>query len=257
MQYYGVPENPVSAAMLKTLWPSGALQGAAASNNFFSADPEYGYSYNGIVKLDHKVNDKNTVSFRWFSGEGNQTAPVGSNLKDYYEVAPIHVQNYALVYNSAFSPAFSNQLLLGVNAFNQVFHDFNNSFDAKSLGLYLSPSTTFRGAPLLFILGFDPTGLTPPAGRIDITGHITDTLSYAAGKHQYRFGGEYRKAQVNEFYHQHALGGFVVDGTQGPWFSDFLHGTGFFQNIDIANYDIHVLTLADFITNAINISSIT
>jgi hypothetical protein len=157
MQFYGVPENPVSSAMLKTLWPSGALQGAAAPNNFFSADPEYGYSYNGIVKLDHKINDKNTVSFRWFSGEGNQTAPVGSNLKDYYEVAPIHVQNYALVYNSAFSPAFSNQLLLGVNAFNQVFHDFNNSFDTKSLGLYLSPSTTFRGAPHLVIRGFDET----------------------------------------------------------------------------------------------------
>ncbi|PYU78315.1 MAG: TonB-dependent receptor, partial [Acidobacteria bacterium] len=165
MQFYGVPENPVSSAMLKTLWPSGALQGAAAPNNFFSTDPEYGYSYNGIVKLDHKINDKNTVSFRWFSGEGNQTAPVGSNLKDYYEVAPIHVQNYALVYNSAFSPAFSNQLLLGVNAFNQVFHDFNDSFDTKSLGLYISPSATFRGAPHLVIRGFDETGLTPPAGR--------------------------------------------------------------------------------------------
>src|SRR5712692_4190645 len=227
MQYYGVPENPVSAAMLKTLWPSGALQGAAAPNNFFSADPEYGYSYNGIVKLDHKINDKNTVSFRWFSGEGNQTAPVGSNLKDYYEVAPIHVQNYALVYNSAFSPAFGNQLLLGVNAFNQVFHDFNNSFDTKSFGLYLSPSTNFKGAPALFIRGFDPTGLTPPLGRIDITGHVTDTLSYAAGKHQYRFGGEYRKAQANEFYHRQALGGFLFDGTQGPWFADFQNGTGF------------------------------
>ncbi len=144
MQYYGVPENPVSAAMLKTLWPSSALQGAVAPGNFFSTDPEYGYSYNGIVKIDHKINDKNNISFRWFSGEGNQVAPVGSNLKYYYEVAPIHVQNYALVFNSAFSPAFSNQLLLGVNAFNQVFHDFNNSFDTKSLGLYLSPSATFR-----------------------------------------------------------------------------------------------------------------
>src|SRR5713101_7246017 len=133
MQFYQVPVNPVSAAMLKTLWPSSALQGPAAPNNFFSADPEYGYSYNGIIKVDHKINEKNNVSFRWFSGEGNQVAPVGSHLKYYYEVAPIHVQNYALVFNSAFSPAFSNQLLLGVNAFNQVFHDFNNSFDAKSL----------------------------------------------------------------------------------------------------------------------------
>jgi hypothetical protein len=257
MQYYGIPENPVTAAMLKSLWPSSALQGAAAPNNFFSADPEYGYSYNGIVKLDHKINDKNTVSFRWFSGEGNQVAPVGSNLKNYYEVAPIHVQNYALIYDSVFSPALSNQLLLGVNAFKQVFHDFNDSFDTKSMGLYLSPSTTFSGAPNLFIFGFDQTGLTPPAGRIDITGQVTDTVSYIVGKHQYRFGGEYRKAQVNEFYRVHALGGFLFDGTQGPWYPDFQNGTGFFQNIDTANYDFNVLTLADFMAGDVSLSSIT
>jgi len=255
MQYYGVPENPVSDAMLKTLWPSSALQGAAAPYNF-SADPEYGYSYNGIVKVDHKINDKNSIAFRWFSGEGNQVAPAGSNLKYYYEVAPIHVQNYAVVYDSVFSPAFSNQLLLGVNAFNQIFHDFNNSFDTKSLGLYLSPSANFQGAPILLISGFDPTGVTPPSGRIDTTGHVTDTLSYAAGKHQYRFGGEYRKAQVNEFYHRQALGFFLFDGTQGPWFADFQNGTGFFQNIDTANYDFNVLSLADFMAGSVNHSSI-
>jgi hypothetical protein len=257
MQFYGVPENPVSAGMLKTLWPIAALQGPATPNNFFSADPEYGYSYNGVVKVDHKINENNTVSFRWFSGEGNQVAPVGSNLKDYYEVAPIHVQNYALIYNSVFSPAISNQLLLGVNSFNQVFHDFDNSFDTRSLGLYLSPSETFEGAPNLFILGFDQTGLTPPGGRIDITGHATDTLSYMVGKHQYRFGGEYRKAQVNEFYHLHALGGFLFDGTQGPWFPDFQNRTGFFQNIDTANYDFNILTLADFMAGDVSLSSIT
>src|SRR5207245_10038785 len=126
---------PVTEAMLTTPWPSGALQGAAAPNNCFSADPEYGYSYNGIVKIDHKINDKNNISFRWFSGEGNQVAPVGSNLKYYYEVAPIHVQNYAFINNSVFSSRFSNQLLLGVNTFNQVFHDFNNSFQIKSFAL--------------------------------------------------------------------------------------------------------------------------
>jgi hypothetical protein len=256
MQYYGVSVNPVSAAMLKSLWPSEALQGPAVPGNFFSADPEYGYSYNGIVKIDHKINDKNTVSFRWFSGEGNQVAPVGSNLKYYYQVAPIHVQNYAVVANSAFSLGFSNQLLLGVNAFNQVFHDFNNSFDTKSFGLYLSPSTVFRGGPHLLIRGFDGTGLTPPAGRIDITGHVTDTVSYVAGKHQVRFGGEYRKAQVNAFYHRRALGLFFFDGTQGPWFSDSQSGNGFFKNIDTANYDFSILALADFMAGDVNNSSI-
>ncbi len=256
MQYYGVPVHPVSAAMLKTLWPGGALQGAAASGNFYSTDPGYGYSYNGIIKVDHKLNDKNDISFRWFSGEGSQVAPIGSSLKYYFEVAPIHVQNYALVYNSAFSSRFSNQLLIGVNSFNQVFHDFNNSFETRSFGLYLSPSTRFTGAPHLIIDGFDQTGLTPPEGRIDITGHVTDVFSYAVGKHQHRFGGEYRRALLNEFYHRRALGSFFFDGTQGPWFADFLGNAGFFQTIDPANYDFHILALADYMAGSVRSSSI-
>lgn len=255
MQFYQVPVNPVSAAMLKTLWPSSALQGAAAPNNSFSSDPEYGYSYNGVIKLDHKITDKNDLSFRWFSGEGNQVATVGSNLKYYYEVAPIHVQNYAFIYNSVFSTRFSNQLLLGVNAFKQIFHDFNNSFDTKSFGLYLSPSTSIRGAPLLFINGFGGgTGLTPPKGRTDITGHLTDTLSYIVGRHQYRLGGEYRKAQIDAFNRFGSLGIFLFFGAQGPWFSDFQNGIGFFKNINTANYDTNILSLADFMAGDVGLS---
>jgi hypothetical protein len=255
MQYYGVPENPVSAAMLKSLWPSSALQGPAAPGNFFSPDPGRGHSYNGIIKADHKINDKNNISFRCFLGEGNQILPVGSNLKDYYQTGPIHVQNFALVYNSVFSSRFSNQLLLGVSAFNQVFRDFNTNFDTRSLGLYLSPSMFVPGAPLLSIDGFDSTGLTPPGGRVDITGHATDTLSYVTGRHQLRFGGEIRKAQVDDLYHRRSRGLFRFNGTQGPWLSDFENGTGFFQNIDTSNYDRSILSLADFMAGNVSSSS--
>src|SRR5262249_2538032 len=154
------------------------------------------------------------------------------------------------------SSKFSNQLLLGVNAFNQIFHDFNTSFETRSFGLYLSPGIFVPGAPLLFLGGdFDATGLTPPGGRVDITGHATDTLSWVSGNHQFRFGGEFRKAQVNEFYHRRSRGLFRFNGTQGPWFSDFQNGAGFFQNIDTANYDSNILHLADFMAGDVNSSS--
>ena len=103
MAKYGVTPNPVMTNLLGILWPSYALTGPAAPNNYSSPDPEYGYSYNGLGKIDYKINDKNTVSFHYFAGQGNQVAPVGgtalseaaSELKYYYEVAPIHVSNYA------------------------------------------------------------------------------------------------------------------------------------------------------------------
>src|SRR5882672_3222784 len=80
-------------------------------------------------KLILKINDKHNFSFHYFIGQGNQVAPVGTTVKDYYEVGPIHVSNYAASLNSALTPRLSNQLLAGVNYFRQVFTDFNTSFD--------------------------------------------------------------------------------------------------------------------------------
>ncbi len=240
---FGVAENPVSANLMANLWPSYALNGAAVPDNYSSPDPEYGYSYNGLAKLDFKINDKNTLSFHYFIGQGNQVAPVGSQIKDYYEVAPIHVSNYAAAWNSTLSPRMSNQLLAGVNYFRQIFSDFNSNFDLASYGLNLYDGFNLAGAPNIAITGFDPIGLTPPEGREDITAHLTDVVSYTVGKHQFRFGGEFRRAQLEEFYHRHALGNFVFDGSQGPWAGD-------------PNADSNVLALADFLAGKVSRSSI-
>jgi hypothetical protein len=243
MAKFGVPENPVSANLIDNLWPGYAMNGAATPNNYSSPDPEYGYSYNGLAKLDFKINDKNTFSFHYFIGQGNQVAPVGSAVKDYYEVAPLHVSNYAAAWNSTFSPRLSNQLLSGVNYFRQIFSDFNANFDLSSYGLNLYDGFNLPGAPNIAITGFDAIGLTPPEGREDITGHLTDVLSYTVGKHQFRFGGEFRRAQLEEFYHRHALGTFVFDGSQGPWAGD-------------PGVDSNVLALADFLAGDVSRSSI-
>ena len=229
----------------------------ATIGNFFSPIASTGYSYNGVIKLDHNFSEKHHLSARWFGGQGSQTAPLGgspalgtasSNLKDYFEVAPIHVYNYSLILNSAFTPHFTNQVLFGVNYFNQIFHDFNNSFDTKALGLFLSPDATNNGKPILgapniVIGGFEQIGLTPPEGRNDVTGHLTDVASYTVGKQQLRFGAEIRQARVNEFYHRRGTGKFVFDGTQGPWAGDVGVGD-------------NVKALADFMAGLVSTSTI-
>ena len=53
---------------------------------------------------------------------------------------------------------------------------------------------------------------TPPEGRNDITGHLDEALSWIKGKHEFRFGGEFRQAQVDEFYQRHSVGSFVFNG---------------------------------------------
>src|SRR5579862_3901100 len=208
-----VPVNPVSAALLQQYWPAYSLTGPATANNYHSPDPEFGYSYNGLIKLDWNINDKNTLSAHWFGGQGNQVAPVGSQLLPYYEIAPIHVYNYAIVFNHVFSPTLTNQVLAGVNYFNQVFSDYESDFDITKTGLITN--SPFPQAPNIKITDFDPIGLTPPQGRNDITGHLTDDLAWTVGKHQFKFGGEFRQAQLDEFYHRHTQGVFTFDGSQG------------------------------------------
>ena len=239
---HNVPVNSATQALLNTLWPASALNGPAAPNNYTSPDPEDGYSYNGIIKADYDINDHNSISFHWFSGEGNSAAPVGSDLKWYYQTAPTHVQNYAIVLNSQLSSTITNQVLVGVNYFNQVFLDFNTDFDPIALGF--NTGAGILGAPEIK-LGQQPTsqlgevGLTPPLGRNDITGHITDALSWTIGAHQFRFGGEFRQVQLDEFYHTNQRGTFTFSGQRGPWATA--------PTASDLNADSNTLILADFL----------
>ena len=210
----GVAVNSVMQSVLNTLWGTSILaqDTNGTVDNFHSNDPEFGYSWNGLGKVDYNITPKDSLSAHWFVGQGNQVAPVGSQLLAYYEVAPIHVQNIAIVYNRSITPSISNQTLIGVNYFNQIFNDNQTGQNVQSLGFVTG--ATFPNAPNITIKGFDPVGLTPPEGRNDITGHLTDQLSWVKGKHQMRFGGEFRQAQLDEFYHRHATGSFTFDGSQ-------------------------------------------
>jgi Carboxypeptidase regulatory-like domain len=233
LSQYNVPESAASANAIGPhgFWPSSIANLPATLNNYFAPDAETGYSYNGVARVDYEISSKNHLYLRAYMGQGSQTAPLGgspslgtasSNLKYYFEVAPIHVGNYSGVLNSTLTSHITNQLLFGANYFNQVFHDFNNSFNTQSLGLFLSPDATnhgdyILGAPNINISGFEQIGLTPPEGRSDLTWHITDIVSQNFGAHQLRYGVEVRDAHLNEFYHRHGLGSFTFDGSQGPW----------------------------------------
>ena len=244
----GLAVNPVMQNVLNTLWGANLLaqDTVGSTDNYHSADPEFGYSYNGLGKVDYRLSDKDNISAHWFVGQGNQVAPTSSHLLAYYEVAPIHVQNIAIVYSRQVSPTISNEMLAGVNYFNQVFDDNKTNQNVQSLGFITG--ATFPNAPNITIGKFDPVGETPPEGRNDITGHLTDQVSWVRGKHEFRFGGEFRQAQLDEFYHRHATGSFTFDGSQvvkgGSGYvdslADFLAGKTSAASITIGDPDRQV-----------------
>jgi outer membrane receptor protein involved in Fe transport len=234
---WGIPENQAAYNILNgsgsyaALWPAAALTGAATPSNYFSPADETGTSHNGLIKLDYDLNANNKISAKWYVGQGPQIAPTTSLLAPYFEVAPMHTQNYSLTWNSVFSPHLTNQVFAGVNYFNQAFSDANNDYNPIGLGLNIGvTSPDLAGSPRIQIAapaassglgsaasGFDFVGATVESGRNDITGHLDEALSWTVGKHEFRFGGEFRQAQVDDFYQSGERGTFVFDGTQGPW----------------------------------------
>jgi Carboxypeptidase regulatory-like domain len=267
-----VTESPISTNMINSFWPSSVTQAnlGLKTGNFFGTDPSIGYSYNGNLKLDHNFSEKHHLMLRAFNGQGDQIAPLGaslalatasSNLEYYFEKAPIHLQNYSAVLNSVLTPSVTNQILFGVNYFNQVFNDANHSFDTRAMGLYTSPDALIHGqpipgAPSIAISGFEQVGITNPSGRNDITGMLTDIVSYNVGKHQFRFGGEMRQGHVDEFYFRHSRGAFNFDGSRGPWptcsvgdqvcaatnaLADFLAGNVVSSSIAVGNAERQVV----------------
>jgi Carboxypeptidase regulatory-like domain len=245
----GVPVNPVSLTLINTLWPANSLTGPAAVYNYAGAGINLSNSYNGVIKVDHQFNERNNVAIRYFGGTGNQTEYIGSAIPYYFQACPSRMHNFSLVYNAVITPRLVAQTLVGVNYFKQVFDDANHGFDMPALGFNdgVTNPTDF-GSPNINISGFDSTGLTPPLGRIDTTGHIDQTFTYTVGSHQLRFGGEYRYSRLDVFYDSDAPGTFTFNGTQGPFASTSPNDTwGFGSNPLAANLN----ALADFLAGRI------
>src|SRR5258708_1427359 len=218
---FGVPQNPVTANLV-SFYPARIRTGPAAINNFFSVDPNTYNSYNGILKIDQRFGSMPSLSARYYGGTGTQAATVDTlaPYREYFQVVPSHMHNVAVALNSVLSPRIVNNLVLGANYFLQTFNDYDTSPDPIAAGLNTGvTAASLHGSPTIRVSGFASAGINQPLGRIDTTGHITDTLSMNFGRHKLKLGGEYRRAVLDIFYESGSRGTFTFDGTRGPWAS--------------------------------------
>jgi len=194
------PSITMAQNLITTLWQPSMLTGAAAPGNWTppTSAAQNGYSNNIMMKFDETLNQKNRLSERWYYGDGSQTAPLSTSQNPwYYQVAGERVDNAAITLNTEINSKTANQLLMGVDFFDQPFTDAKPNNGAASVGFIvgLGPGDTY-GQPGIQISGFDGTGGTSVQSRRDIAGHLTETLSFTLGKHNLRAGAEYRRTQI-------------------------------------------------------------
>jgi len=176
-----------------------------------------------------------------------------------YNATYINPDDSAKVLEHLDNSPFNNQIVAGVNYFHQVFDD--NKPGSNVVGTGLITGTASSNAPKLQISGFDTTGVTPPLGRIDASGQIADNLSWVKGKHEAKFGGEYRHVQLDEFYHRNSQGNYKFNGkeaaknglTNGWDFSKSNLASGVTDSSVIARLN----SLADFLAGYVHSGAVT
>jgi Carboxypeptidase regulatory-like domain/TonB dependent receptor/TonB-dependent Receptor Plug Domain len=252
----GGPVNPVIAALLaKNPWPAPNLGGSCLTDgidgqtpvtaNVSLATPFSNRVDSAIVKIDHNINEKNLLTGRYYIGDSSQSFPlalVGGGLVPGYNTAtPTRVQLISISYVSTITPSVVSEVRLGWNRFAEGFFPQDRNFDPTSIGLdTLDPSfgnaSPYNfGLPKISISGLAPIGADngDPRQRVDTNWHYIDNISWKHGKHDIRFGYEFRRTSISQIFNRGFRGNLAfsttTDSTTGlvtaTGLQEFLAGT--------------------------------
>ncbi len=154
-------------------------------------------SDNGVGKIDYHLNDRNTISGRYFFGNNKGT------VDDAQEVQPvwltlIHTRAQVFGVNWTYVPnsRWVNEARFGYNRLTQPTFTADHNVPASSYGLNTGVTNPlFGGLPLITLPQFiAPNTLGgfvwPKIQGPDTRFQFVDHVSYTWGKHAFKFGGE-------------------------------------------------------------------
>ena len=170
------------------------------NNNFFRVQSTKNDEKRMVVKLDHTINDKNSISGSFFYGTfNNGDNGVLNTLSSVETVAP--TKQFRGTYNYTHSPRVSNNLNLGFLRDTNVTGPQTLGPGLSSLGINGLPiapgAAPFPGVNLQGSLS---TGIGSGGSSTDAENRfvVSDNLSVVRGSHTLSIGGELRRLQRNE-----------------------------------------------------------
>jgi hypothetical protein len=215
------PANPVTAALLaRNPWPTPNIASAAPlptdplgpgsafdtgcpnGNNLSTSTAFFNRVDSAIAKIDQNFNANNMLTGRYYFGDSSQSFPfaqlAGGLLPGFNTVTPTRVQLIALSYVKVVNSAQVNEVRLGWNRFAEGFFPQDQSFNPNSIGLDTGVSVYDGGLPATSVGGFSQIGATTsiPRNRVDSNWHFVDNYSWKSGKHDVKFGYEFRRTTI-------------------------------------------------------------
>ena len=228
----GVVSPVMTNLLARNPWPTPNITGAVSdaggctSNNLSTSTSFFNRVDSFIAKIDHNFNSNNVISGRYYFGDSNQSFPFaqlsGGLLPGFNTVTPTRVQLIALSWVKVVNSNQVNEARLGWNRYVQGFFPQDQSFVPSSIGLNTGTTAYDGGLPAITVGAFSQIGATSsvPRNRVDSNWHFVDDYSWKAGKHDIKFGYEFRRTTIMQVIDHNFRG--TLDF---PDLSAFLQGT--------------------------------
>src|ERR1035438_3204467 len=205
--------SAVSQPMLNLLarnpWPAPNISGVTSDlsgcpngGNLATSTRFFNNVDSLIAKVDYNPNTDNNISGRYYYGNSDQSFPfaqlAGGLLPGFNTVTPTRVQLVALSWVKIVNSAQVNEARLGWNRFAEGFFPQDSSFNPASIGLDTGASSFNGGLPLISVGGFSRLGASAgvPRQRVDTNWHFIDNYSWKIGRHDIKFGYEFRRTSI-------------------------------------------------------------
>lgn len=215
--------NPVIANLLaRNPWPTPTLP----DGTLFTSDNANNRVDSVIGKIDQHFGRSDILTGRYYFGNSDQSFPLalvgGGILPGFNTVTPTTVNILSLSYTHVFSPRLLMEIRGGYNRFDEKFFPQDKTFDPRTIGLNTVTSAQDFGLPQIKVSGFATLGANTsvPRGRVDTNWQFFDNVSYSAGRHDWKFGWEFRRTFVDGFFDNGYRGSLSFNNLD-----DFIAGT--------------------------------
>lgn len=219
LQLIGTPNSVTAALLARNPWPTPNIssaaynpvlpddftafdQGCPTGNNLATATPFKNRVDSMIAKIDHNFTPNNLLTGRYYFGDSDQSFPfaqlAGGLLPGFNTVTPTRVQLVSLSYVKVLNTSQVNEARLGWNRFAEGFFPEDRSFDPSTIGLNTGVGAYEGGLPAINVGGFSQIGATNgvPRNRVDSNWHFIDNYSWKFGRHDVKFGYEFRRTTI-------------------------------------------------------------
>ena len=165
----------------------------------------------GIVKLDYHLNERNVFSGRYFIGDSFQTEEDFNVLNSAF-LSQATTRAQVLGVSWAWTPTATlvNQLRFGYNSFWQKIMSADSQYPSTHFGINTGITDPLNyGMPAINIGDFNTLGGNPSwplRTTPNTTWQITDNVSQTVGKHNLKYGGEFRTGNTDNIRNRYGKG---------------------------------------------------